>query len=162
MADTLPTLLRPAGDMRDLRQENPPAHLPAALRAELIPVIEDRPNWDGIVTIEGQGVHHWLHISAGEVISMLGFLTPQLTASLGGADTPDMDALDATLSRPERLAAELRSAQVAKNAEAITGHLIGAELAATKAYWLGQEVITRGQGPYAKALATQGVSVITR
>lgn len=90
---------------------------------------------------------------------MMGCLTPRLIADLGGAETPDMTALSDTLSRPERLAAQLRSAQVAGDAAAITGHLVGAELAAAKVYWLGQEVVLLGQGPYYDALKVQGVLV---
>ena len=157
--DTLPTALRSEGPMRALSQTTPPAHLPAKLRARVLFYVEERPNWDGVVTIDGDGVHHWIHVSAGEAISMMGFLTPQLIADLGGAETPDMAALSDTMSRPERLAAQLRSAQVAGDAAAITGHLIGAELAATKVYWLGQEVVLLWQGPYTEALKSQGVHI---
>ncbi|MEQ9257743.1 MAG: 2-dehydro-3-deoxygalactonokinase, partial [Roseovarius sp.] len=40
-----------------------------------------------------------------------------------------------------------------------TGHLMGAELAAARAYWLGQQVAVIGpaQGAHATALALQGV-----
>lgn len=108
--DRLPTRLVPAGAASDLVQITPPARLPAALRAQIVPFVENRPNWDGVVTIADDAVHHWLHISAGEVISMAGFLTPQLTLHLGGAELPDMTALADTMSRPERLAAHLRAA----------------------------------------------------
>ena len=159
--DALPTALRPAGAMRALLQTSPPAHLPAKLRARVLFYVEERPNWDGVVTVDGDGVHHWIHVSAGEAISMMGFLTPQMVADLDGTEVPDMTALSDTLSRPERLAAQLRSAQVAGDSAAITGRLVGAELAAAKVYWLGQEVVLLGQGPYTEALSFQGVFVTT-
>ncbi|MEM7733622.1 MAG: hypothetical protein AAF280_12705 [Pseudomonadota bacterium] len=160
--DRLPTAVRPAGALVDLVQESPAARLPADLRARLIPFVEARPNWDGVVILGDQAVHHWVHISAGEAISMMGFLTPGLIASLGGGEVPDMEALSDTMSRPERLAAQLRAAQVAGDRAALTSHLIGAELAAAKMYWLGQEVVALGSGPYAEALKAQGVSVLER
>lgn len=156
--DRLPTKARPVGALRDLVQDTPPARLPSELRAQVARVVDDCPNWDGVITIAGAGVHHWLHVSAGEVISMMGFLTPQLIVDLGGADHPDQTALSDTMTRPERLAAHLRSAQLSGDGAAITGHLIGAELAAAKVYWLGQEVRLIGQGPYLEPLQAQGVS----
>ena len=164
--DKLPAPVLPAqgdvkGDLkRDLVQDTPPARLPAASRAQIAPFIAARPNWDGVVTVKDGGTHHWLHISAGEVISMMGFLTPRLITDLGGGPQPDMSALSDTMSRPERLAAHLSSAVLTHDTAGITGHLIGAELAATKPYWLGQEVVLMGQGPYLAALKAQGVSVI--
>ena len=159
--DRLPAPVLPRqGDLkRDLVQDTPPACLPAASRARIAPFISDRPNWDGVVTIEGGGTPHWLHIRAGEVISMTGFLTPRLIADLGGAPQPDMTALSDTMSRPERLAAHLSSAVLTHDTASITGHLIGAELAAAKVYWLGQEVVLMGQGPYVDGLKAQGVDV---
>ncbi|MEM6587784.1 MAG: hypothetical protein AAF641_05000 [Pseudomonadota bacterium] len=157
--DRLPARVRPEGALTDLLQDNPAARLSAALRAKVIPFVQAYPNWDGVVTLGDGAAHHWLHISAGEAISMMGFLTPRLIADLGGAEVPDMDALSDTMSRPERLAAQLLSAQVAKDAAALTGHLIGAELAAAKVYWLGQEVVALGQGPYLEVLKAQGVAV---
>ncbi|MEO0773945.1 MAG: 2-dehydro-3-deoxygalactonokinase, partial [Pseudomonadota bacterium] len=148
------------GAPADLVQEHPPARLHAALRARVAEYVRARPNWDGVVILGDARVHHWVHVSAGEAISMMGFLTPALLADLGGSATPDMAALSDTLSRPERMAAGLRAAQVAGDAAVLSGHLIGAELAAAKMYWLGQEVVALDPGPYANALRAQGVSVV--
>ncbi|MEO0371534.1 MAG: hypothetical protein AAF231_08790 [Pseudomonadota bacterium] len=117
------------------------------------------PNWDGVVILGDESVHHWLHISAGEGISMMGFLTPKLRADLMGAERPDLEAVSDTMSRPERLAAQLQSASLLGDFAAVTGHLIGAELAAAKVYWLGQEVVSIGSASYVEALQAQGVSV---
>ncbi len=158
--DRVPTAVEPAGALRDLVQESPPARLPAELRARVAGFVEEHPNWDGVVMLGDGAAHHWVHVSAGEAISMMGFLTPRLVADLGGAAAPDMAAVSDTMSRPERLAAQLRSAEVAGDGSALTGHLIGAELAAAKVYWLGQQVVALSQGPYAEMLRAQGVSVL--
>jgi len=80
---------------------------------------------------------------------------------LGGAAAPSDAALADSLSRPERLAAHLRQAEVAGDRAAMTGHLLGAELAATRVYWLGQEVVVIGARSkmYKTALAAQSVPV---
>ena len=122
--------------------------------------LASRENWDGIICAQEGGISHWLHISADEVVSCQSFLTPRLNEALAGADSPDDTALTDSLSRPERLAAHLRAAEVAGKAEALTGHLIGAELAAARAYWLGQQVAVIGDRlGYAGALRAQGLPV---
>ena len=54
-------------------------------------------------------------------------------ATLGAVTPPDTEAVTDSLSRPERLAAHLRSAEVTGNSAALSGHLVGAELAAVLA-----------------------------
>jgi 2-dehydro-3-deoxygalactonokinase len=75
-------------------------------------------------------------------------------------------ALADILSRPERLAmmiSALRSVGTHKRARLsrLSGLLIGAELAATRPWWLGQSVAVIGGGDlaqrYTDALAAQGV-----
>ena len=117
-------------------------------------------NWDGVICVAGDGVQFWVHLSAGEIVSFQGFLTPRLIGALGGAGDVDAAALADTMSRPERLAAHLRGAQLAGDARAISGHLIGAELAAARPYWLGQRVVLVAPdgvaSPYEGALRAQG------
>ena len=101
-----------------------------------------------------------------------------LRHSVGGDDL-DGDAFDAgvaeTLSRPERLAQSLFTiraegllhGQTAAAARGrLSGLLIGAELAATRPYWLGQQVLIGGAPAlaalYARALESQGVQCLTR
>ncbi|TCP62781.1 2-dehydro-3-deoxygalactonokinase [Rhodovulum bhavnagarense] len=118
--------------------------------------------FDGVLCLPGPVQTLWAHISAAEVVSLQPFATPRLAAALG-ADGPmtDFDAAVAdTLSRPERLAAYL-----ADPARGCTwGHLIGAELAAARPWWLGQQLAVIGTGPmaghYADALAGQGLSPV--
>ena len=76
----------------------------------------------------------------------------------------------ATLSRPAELSARLfrlRAADIlhcergARARAALSGLLIGAELAATRPYWLGQDVVILGDETlaalYARALCAQGL-----
>jgi len=125
--------------------------------------LAERPNWDGVICALHGDVTHWVHISADEAVSSQSFVTLRLIAALSGAERADMEALSDSLSRPERLAAHLRVAEVTGQPEAITGHLIGAELAAARAYWLGQQVVVIGEGAlggtYTNALAAQGCPV---
>lgn len=142
------------------------------------------PGWDGVVCLPGTHTK-WVQVSAGEVVSFQTFMTGELFGLLGqhsvlrhsiAADGWDEsafhDALDATLSRPETLAAKLFQLRAndllqglpAETARArLSGMLIGAELAAARAYWLGQQLALIGASettqPYASALKRQGVPV---
>ena len=62
--------------------------------------------------------------------------------SLGatGKTSLDTNALHDALSRPEALAAQLYQAVQNGNNAQIWGHLLGAELAAARPYWLGQNL----------------------
>lgn len=122
------------------------------------------PDWDGLVCALHGDLVHWLHISADEVVSSATSLTPRFYTTLGmGQAAPDADAIAGTLSRPERLMTDLRAAEVRGDAGACLGHFIGADLAATRAYWLGQQAVMIGEGvmseAYAQALIGQGVPV---
>ncbi|MRU15927.1 2-dehydro-3-deoxygalactonokinase [Roseovarius sp. A21] len=160
--DALPAPVLPKGGATcpALTQDSPPDVIGAWVRIWIAGFLASRENWDGIICAQEGGISHWLHISADEVVSCQSFLTPRLNDALGGADCPDDTALADSLSRPERLAAHLRAAEVAGNAGALTGHLIGAELAAARAYWLGQQVAVIGDRlGYSGALRAQGVPV---
>lgn len=118
-------------------------------------------DWDGVLCVTDGDISHWVHLSAGEVVSFASFLTLRLISFLDGAASPDPQAMADSQSRPERLAQYLRQAEVAGDRRALTGHLIGAELAASRVYWLGQQVgviAPEGDGsPHASALAVQNV-----
>ena len=141
--DRLPASILP--NTRDtlpaLEQANPPDIISASVRLWIAGALASRVHWDGVICATQSDVTHWIHISAGEAISVQTVLTPRLVTALGGAASADPDALADTLSRPERLAAHLRQAEISGNRAALTGHLLGAELAATRPYWLGQEVL---------------------
>ena len=140
-------------------QADPPDAIGAWVRLRLAGFRATHPHWDGVICAFDDGISHWIHLSANEAVSSQSFLTPRLIALLGGATEPEMAAVSDTLSRPERLAAHLRAAEVSGDAPALTGHLIGAEIAAARAYWLGQRVAVLDDtpAPLAAALAAQGV-----
>jgi 2-dehydro-3-deoxygalactonokinase len=145
-----------------LRQSDPAA-LSRGSEVAIAGYLDQRPDFDGIVLVLGPETM-WAHISAGEVVSFQTFLTPELRAAFG-VETQHPDArfdtaLGETLSRPERLAQHLSSARAAQTGNE-TAHLIGAELAAAKPYWLGQQVTVIGDDNarlYAHALALQGLA----
>jgi 2-dehydro-3-deoxygalactonokinase len=140
------------------------------------------PGWDGVICLPGTHTK-WAHVSAGEVVSFQTFLTGEIFALLGnqsvlrhsvaaaGMDAAAFaEALSDSLSRPERLAARLfsiRARDLLQGADPVaararlSGLLIGAELAAARPYWLGQQVAVIGPDEmarlYALALDEQGV-----
>lgn len=143
-------------------------------------------NWDGVLCLPGTHTK-WAHVSAGEIVSFQTFMTGELFALLGNKsvlrhsigetgwdDSAFSDAVDATRSRPERLASALFSLRAedllhGPKPEAarsrLSGLLIGAELAASRPYWLGQQVAVIGETasarPYVRALELQGVPAIS-
>lgn len=159
--DRLPTSILPEnrGTLPALEQASPPDIISASVRLWIAGALATRVHWDGVICATQADVTHWIHISAGEAISAQTVLTPRLVTALDGAASADGDALADTLSRPEHLAAHLRQAEIAGDHAAVTGHLLGAELAATRPYWLGQEVlvISTEPAPHMTALAAQGV-----
>jgi 2-dehydro-3-deoxygalactonokinase len=146
--------------MTDLAQARPQGLLPATDRLRIAGVLSTRPNWDGVICLPGQEATHWCQISANEVVSFQSALTPRLARAMGAADLADAEALADTMSRPERLSLHLRSASLMDDRQAMAGHLLGAELAAMRAYWLGQRVIVVAMNAlYPDALGAQGVPV---
>ena len=139
------------------------------------------PEFDGVLCLPGTHTK-WVQVSAGEVVSFRTAMTGELFALLSRQsvlrhsvtsdswdDATFEDALSDGLSRPEALAARLfgiRAEGLLNGQEAATGKarlsglLIGAELAATRPYWLGQRIGLIGasglSGLYARALASQG------
>jgi 2-dehydro-3-deoxygalactonokinase len=131
------------------------------------------PGWDGVICLPGTH-SKWAHISAGEVVSFQTFLTGEMFAflsqyaslrhSVSGWDEAGFEhGFDESLERPERLMARLFSiraetlllAQDAAFARArLSGLLIGAEMAASKPYWLGQRVAIIGATDLAQCYTT--------
>ncbi len=146
-------------------------------------VVKQHPNFDGILCLPGTHTK-WVHISAGEIVSFQTFMTGEMFALLGGqsvlrhsvtTDDWDQDSFITAaadgMARPQAIAANLFgiraaglvSQQDAKTARArLSGLLIGAELVAARAYWLGQNVAIVGDDNigdlYRAALAEQGVT----
>ncbi len=163
--DTVPYAVLPNGaaGLPALTQMQPPDVLGGWARLRIAGFLARHPDWDGVICLAEGGLSHWVHISAREVISFAGFLTPRLIGFLGGSDRPDAQAIADTLSRPERLAGQLRQAEISGHPDAMTGHLLGAELAATRVYWLGQQLVLIAPGgvasAHATAFATQSIPV---
>lgn len=137
--------------------------------------------WDGVLCLPGTHTK-WVHISAGEVVSFQTCMTGEMFALLAGhsvlrhsvqSETMDqaafLEAVSDAMSKPETLAARLfriRAADLLQGTAPqaarahLSGLLIGAELAAARAYWLGQQVAVIGDsaltGLYVAALEAQG------
>ncbi len=144
------------------------------------------PGFDGILCLPGTHTK-WVHLSAGEVVSFQTFMTGELfellsehsvlrhsVASARTGPEAFAEAVGETLSRPERLAQRLFSIRADNVLSGLSpdaargrlsGFLIGAELAAARPYWLGQEVAVAAApglaSLYAAALGAQGVAVRT-
>ena len=113
--------------------------------------VADHTQWDGIVIFAGP-VTTWAHVSAGELISFRSSLALKMACDVirdRGLDTPDHlgdafnDAVGSGLSNPESVFSKL-SASV--GAETHLGHVLGADLAAFRSYWLGQDIVILGEG----------------
>lgn len=138
--------------------------------------LAEDPGFDGILCLPGQQTA-WAQISASEIVSFRSFLTAELLSALSpdpqGPATAGFDgAVSQAMSRPAALAAELSSVRAGlalgrldglQAADRLAGLLIGAELAAARPWWLGQNVVVVANGwladRYLRALAAQGVAV---
>jgi len=164
-------------------KQTDPADVMRGEETQIAGFLSLNPNWDGVICLPGTHTK-WVHVSADEVVSFQTCMTGDLFAAISGhtvlkhstgGDGWDADAFDAalgdTISRPEKLAAKLFALRAEgllhglsnDTARArLSGLLIGAEIAATKPYWLGQQVAIIGAGSlaslYLRALAAQSVS----
>lgn len=165
-----------------LKQTNPAADVMRGEETQIAGFLALNPKFDGVLCLPGTH-SKWAHISAEEVVSFQTFMTGEIFAALtdqsvlrhsttgdGWCDEAFARGLDETLSRPEKLAASLFSIRAegllqggdpAAARARLSGLLIGAELAAAKPYWLGQEVAILGADAlaraYGKALEIQGL-----
>jgi len=162
--------------------QSQPADVMRGEETQIAGFLARNKNWDGVICLPGTHTK-WVHVSADEVVSFQTVMTGDLFAAITGHtvlrhstregwdDAGFAQGLDDAISRPERLAARLFALRAegllhgladATARARLSGLLIGAELAATKPYWLGQQVAVIGQGNLAKlyvdALATLSVS----
>ncbi|WP_212524251.1 2-dehydro-3-deoxygalactonokinase [Actibacterium sp. MT2.3-13A] len=163
-----------------LAQENP-AHVTQGAETKMAGFLALNPKFDGVLCLPGTETA-WAHVSAGEVVSFQTFATADLArdsaARLGlRAEAWDEPAFLETLSevqaRPERLAGRIASlraegllAGLSENVARarLWGALVGAEMAATRPYWLGQPVAVIGEGAlaaiYVSAVTAQGAAPV--
>jgi 2-dehydro-3-deoxygalactonokinase len=139
--------------------------------------------FDGVACLPGTHTK-WAHLSAGEAVGFITAATGELFSAIcdhtvlrhslagdGWSEAPFLDAVSDALSRPETVitrlfqirAADLLQGQDATMARSIlSGLLIGAELAATRPWWLGRDVALIGSDrttpAYAAALRAQGAA----
>lgn len=159
-----------------LVQSDPPAVIrgPETAMAGFLSL---NPGWDGVICLPGP-VTVWAQTSAAEIISIRCFLTAQLAGMIGKSEqyaptdfateagSEFAEALADMITRPEMLAARLAEAGARRElgqpeiAARLWGALIGAELAAVRPYWLGQQIAVIGDGALARiqvaGLALQG------
>ncbi len=149
--ETVPATAAPAdGVWCDLTQDAPLGRLPVAERKKVANYLSANSDWDGVLCLTGE-VSHWVQVSAGEIVSFQSFLTIRLAQALTADNAVSLEAVAQSVARPERLAAHLRSAELSGKNGAVLGHLIGAELAAARAYWLGVDLRVIGKGAVADA-----------
>ncbi|MCI2400353.1 2-dehydro-3-deoxygalactonokinase [Aliiroseovarius subalbicans] len=162
-------------------QDNP-ADVMRGEETQIAGFLASNPDFAGVLCLPGTHTK-WVQISAGEIVSFQTVMTGELFALLSTqsvlrhsiGDGWDDAAFDAAVSdgvsRPQAIAAKLfslraesllhdQSPNVAR--ARLSGLLVGIELAATKPYWLGQQVALIGApglcAPYAAALSAQGLS----
>ncbi|MFC7703223.1 2-dehydro-3-deoxygalactonokinase [Plastorhodobacter daqingensis] len=163
-----------------LRQSRPAPGLTRGAETCIAGFLDREPQFDGVVCLPGDGPGDttlWAQLSAGEVVSFQSFLTVRLISQLlppedepGWDDAAFLAAVDDARSHPERLAARLAQVEAESQLQLIgppaararyTGLLIGAELAAARPYWLGQQVAilaaSPAADPYRHALAALAV-----
>ncbi|KIC36732.1 2-dehydro-3-deoxygalactonokinase [Leisingera sp. ANG-M7] len=159
-----------------------PCGLIQGAAARLRGFLQLNPDWDGVVCLPGSSVTHWVQVSAREAVSFQGALTGQIAAAVmqpmalnadAGCGKAALTAAAADgIAKPELLAARLAALQAEARlrhlpAEDISGRLwgllLGAELAASRPYWLGQNVALLADAPlqavYSAALDAQGLPV---
>jgi len=132
------------------------------------------PAFDGVLVLPGTHTK-WVRISAGEIVGFRTFVTGEsfallaeqsvlraiaggeawdAAAFLGGVKDGHRDAASLTGQVFGIRAAHLLAPGPAGAARArLSGLLIGAELAAARGWWLGQDVVLLGEGPQARAYA---------
>ena len=100
-------------------RQDKPADVMRGEETQLAGLLAAEPGFDGVACLPGTHTK-WVHLSAGEVVSFASYMTGELFALLAtqsvlrktvgqdGWSEPDfLEAVDETLSRPERMAARL-------------------------------------------------------
>lgn len=160
--------------------QNSPADVMRGEETQIAGFMALAQEFDGVICLPGTHTK-WVEVSAGEVVSFRTFMSGEIFALLADAsvlkhsigdgwdDQAFLDALGDAMSRPEALASRLFSLRAESLLDdlqpnvaraRLSGLLIGAELAAARPYWLGQQIALIGDPKlsaiYATALESQG------
>jgi len=162
--------------------QDSPADVMRGEETQIAGLVAAEPHFDGVACLPGTHTK-WAHVSASEVVSFASYMTGEVFALLAGSSVlhktlgtdgwsePDfLEAVEDGLARPERVPARLFPLRAEallhdlapeRGRARLSGLLIGAELAAARAYWLGRDVVLIGApalaGAYARALALAGL-----
>ena len=164
-----------------IKQIDPAPDVMRGEETQIAGVLSQNPRFEGVLCLPGTHTK-WVWINAGEIVRFRTFMTGELFGllslhsvlrhSLSDAGWDEIEFANdirSTVTEPANLAGRLfsiRAEALVSSLDAATanarlsGLLIGAELAAAKAYWLNQNVTIVGNGPqsrlYAAALRTLG------
>lgn len=147
-----------------MRQDKPPDVMRGE-ETQIAGLLAREPGFDGVVCLPGTHTK-WVHVSAGEVVSFLTFMTGEVFALLcsasvlrhtvaaeGWSDEDFATAVEDAMTRPEWAAARLFGLRAEalladlspeRSRARLSGYLIGMELAAARAYWLGRDIVIIG------------------
>ncbi|OYX43880.1 MAG: 2-keto-3-deoxy-galactonokinase [Rhodobacterales bacterium 32-67-9] len=160
-----------------------PADVMRGEETQIAGLLAVAPGFDGIACLPGTHTK-WARLSAGEVVGFQTCMTGELFALLSGQSVlrhsvgntgwdaeAFAEAVADAISAPQRFAARLfglraealLSGLAPESARArLSGLLIGLDLAASRPYWLGQDIVLIGEGSlsnrYAEALRAQGAA----
>ncbi|MBC7577139.1 MAG: 2-dehydro-3-deoxygalactonokinase [Tardiphaga sp.] len=160
-----------------------PADVMRGEETQIAGLLLDNPGFDGVLCLPGTHTK-WVRVQSGEIVAFQSVMTGELFALLAGQsvlrhsldgegwdDAEFARAVSATLADPGGFAGRLFAVRAeallsglpAAAARArLSGLLIGAELAATQAYWRDADATIVGNGAqsghYAGALRAQGRS----
>ena len=155
-------------------KQTTPADVMRGEETQIAGFIAQNLKWDGVICMPGTHTK-WVHISAGELVSFRTFMTGELFELLsahsvlqhslsetGWDEAAFSLAVEETMGRPEAMASKLFGLRAQDLLESVPGEtararlsgaLIGAELAAARPYWLGQNVAIIGNSEMAKSYA---------
>ncbi|MXU64102.1 2-dehydro-3-deoxygalactonokinase [Oceanomicrobium pacificus] len=153
-----------------ISQDNPPDVMRGE-ETQIAGYLAGAPEFTGVICLPGTH-SKWVQIEGGDVFHFASFMTGEIYDLLAHKSVlrltlDDMDwsdeafrsGIDDALARPERVSgylfamragALLNGASPDVGPARLSGLLIGAELAAARPYWLGQEVVLIGAGRLAE------------
>ncbi|MGR3344854.1 MAG: 2-dehydro-3-deoxygalactonokinase [Paracoccaceae bacterium] len=143
-----------------------PADVMRGEETQIAGYLREQPDFDGVVCLPGTHTK-WVHVSAGEIVSFQTYMTGELYSLLSeksvlrhGMVTDEWNseafaaAIRNMMARPVDFAAQLFNLRAGSLIDDVppeavrarlSGLLIGLELAAARAYWLGRNVTIIGR-----------------